>query len=158
MVEQAMELDGALGAPERRPVEERRAQVDHRRVQADQLVLEPELPPALGQGLTPEQQRLEHGAVELPGPMLVGVGQRRAARRGDAQVFQLALAAAQAAADLPQRVGAAELAEQHGDELPPTGEPPGMPLGVGPLDQRLELRLWEELEELAEHAAECTHG
>jgi hypothetical protein len=52
---------------------------------------------------------------------------------------------------------AAELAEQHGDELPPAREPAGMPLRVRPFDQRLELRPGKRLEQLTEHAAECTH-
>ena len=158
VVEQAMQLDRALGAPELGPVEERRAQVDHRRVQTDQLVLEPELPPALRQGLAAQEQRLEHRPVELPRPMLVRVGQRRPTRRGDAQVLELALAAAEPAADLAQGVGAAELAEEHRHELPPTGEPPGVPLRVRPRHQSLKLGPREELEQLAEHAAESAHG
>jgi hypothetical protein len=158
VVEQAVELDRALGAPELGPVEEGRAQIDHRRVEADQLVLEAELPPALGQGLAPQEQRLEHRPVELPRAMLVGVGQGRAAGGGDPEVLELAFAAPEAAADLPQRVGAPELAEEHGHELPPAGEPPSMPFSVRPLDQRLELGARKQLEPLAEHAAESTHG
>jgi hypothetical protein len=45
VIEQAMELDRALGAPNLGPVEQRRAQIDHSGVQADQPVLEQELPP-----------------------------------------------------------------------------------------------------------------
>jgi hypothetical protein len=67
MVQEAMELDRPLGAPELGPVEEGPAQVDHRRVQADQLILEPELPPALRQGLAAKQQGLEHGPAERGG-------------------------------------------------------------------------------------------
>jgi hypothetical protein len=158
VVQQAMKLDRPLGAPELGPVEERRAQVDHRRVQADELVLEAELPPALRQGLAAQEQRLEHRPVELPRTMLVRVGQGRTIRRGDAQMLELALAAAQSPADLPQRVGAPQLAEQHGHELAPAREAPGVAFGVRPLDQRLELRPAEQLEQLAEHAAECAHG
>jgi len=55
-------------------------------------------------------------------------------------------------------VSAAELAEEHGDELPPARESARMALRVRPRDQRLELRPREQLEELAEHAAECAHG
>jgi len=55
-------------------------------------------------------------------------------------------------------MGPAELAEQHGHKLAPAGEAPGMPFGVGPLDQRLELCPRKELEELPKHAAESTHG
>src|SRR6266511_4999397 len=77
-------------------------------------------------------------------------------RLGDAQVIELALAAAQPAADPAPRVGRAERAEQHGDELPPAREPARMALGVRPLDQGLELRLRKQLEELAEPAAKST--
>ena len=156
MIQQAMELDRPLRPSELRPV--RRAQVDHRRVQAHQLVLEPERPPTPRQGLTASEERLEHGPIELPRAMGVGIGQRRAGRRRDAQVFELALTAAQPAADLSQGMGTAELAEEHGDELPPAREPAGMALGVRPRHQRLELRPRKQLEELAEHAAESTHG
>ena len=90
--------------------------------------------------------------------MFVRIGQRGAARGRDAQVLELALAAAQALADLPERVGAPQLAEEHGDELPPAREPARMALGVRPFDQRLELGPREELEQLTEHAAECAHG
>jgi hypothetical protein len=128
VVQQAMELDRALGAPELGPVEERRAEIDHRRVQADELALEPELPPALRQRPAAQQQRLEHRSVELPRPMFLGLGQRRAAGGRDPEVLELALAAPPAATNLPQRVGAAQLAEQHRHELPPAGEPAGMAL------------------------------
>ena len=141
-----MQLDRPLGAPELRPVEQRRAQIDDRGVQAHQLVLEPELPPALAQGLAPGEQLLEHRPVQLPRPMLVGIGQRGAMRRRDAQVLELALAAAQPPADLPQRVRAPELTEQHGHELPPAREPARVALGVGPLHQGLELRARKQLE------------
>jgi hypothetical protein len=47
-----MELHRALSAPELR------------------LVLEPELPPFLRQGLATQEQRLEHRPVKLPRPML----------------------------------------------------------------------------------------
>jgi hypothetical protein len=101
VVQQTVQFDGAFGPAELGPVEEGRAQVDDGGVQAHQLVLEPERPPALGQGLTARQERLEHGAIELPRAMLVRIGQRGAARGRDAQVLELALAAAQAPADLP---------------------------------------------------------
>jgi hypothetical protein len=158
VVQQAVQLDRPFRTPELRPVEQGRAQVNDRRVQTDEFVLEAKLPPTLGQRLAPEQQRLEHGPVELPGPMFVRVGQRRATRRRDPQVLELALAAAQPAADLPQRVGPAELAEQHRDELPPAREPTGVALGMRPRHQRLELGPRKELEQLAEHAAESAHG
>ena len=71
--------------------------------------------------------------------MLVGVGQRRAARRlEDTEVDQSPEAAGQTVADLAQRIGPAELAQQHRDELRPAGEALGGALGVVRLDQRPE--------------------
>jgi hypothetical protein len=95
------------------------------------------------QRLTAGQERVEHGAIELPRAVGVGIGQRRAGGGRDAQVLELALAAAQPAADLPQRMGAPELAEQHGHELPPAGEAARMALRVRPLHQGLELGAWK---------------
>src|SRR5437870_4197551 len=101
---------------------------------------------------------VEHGAIELPRAVFVGVRQGRARGRRDAQVLELALAAAQPAANLPQRMGAPELAEQHRHELPPAREAPRVTLGVRPLHQGLELRPRKQLEQLAEHAGESAHG
>ena len=158
VIEQAVQFDGALGAAELGPVEHGGAQVDDRRIQADELVFKPELAAAGDLGLAAAEQGLEHGAVQLPRPMLVGVGQGRAGRRLDPQVLELALATAQPPADLSQRVGAPELAEQHGHELAPAGEAARVALRPGLLDQGLELGPRKQLEELAEHAGEFPHG
>ena len=158
VAQQAMQLDRPLGAPEVRPVEQRRTQIDDRGIQTHQLVLEPKLPPPLRQGLAACQQFLEHRAIELPGAMRVGVGQRRAARRGDAQVLELAFTPAQPATNLSQGMGAAELAEQHRHKLAPAAEPAGVALRVRALHQPLGLRPRKQLEQLAEHAAKSTHG
>jgi hypothetical protein len=52
---------------------------------------------------------------------------------------QLAETAGETVADLAQRIGASELTENHRDELRPTGEALGGPLGIVFLDQRPEL-------------------
>ena len=101
---------------------------------------------------------MEHGAVQLPRPVPVGVGQRRPRRGLDPEMLELALATAQPAADLPQRMGPPELTEQHGHELSPAREPAGVTLGARLLDQGLELGPRKQLEELAEHAGEFPHG
>ena len=53
---------------------------------------------------------------------------------------QLALAGRQAAADLAQRLGTAELAKQHGDELSPAGEAAGVALPAMLADGLFKLR------------------
>jgi hypothetical protein len=65
----------------------------------------------------------------------------------DVQMFELALATAPPAADSPQRMGAAEVTEQHGHELAPAGEAPDVALRVGPLDQSPKFSARKQLEE-----------
>ena len=98
----------------------------------------------------PEQVLEQRG-----GTVLVGVGQGGVVGRlGDAHMHQLAQAAGQAVADLAQRIGAAELTEQHGDELGPAGEALGGTLGGVLLDQCGELGAGEVLEQLIEQAGD----
>src|SRR5207247_1292715 len=162
MVQEQVELNGTLGPSELRPVEKRKRQVDHARIQAHELVLEPELlarsAPDHGR-LALCQQLLEHRLVERPRPVRVGVGERGPLRGiGKAQVFELALAARQTPADLAEAVGAAELAEEHGDELTPAREPLGGVIGTMLFDRLLELKAGEELQQLREDARKSLHG
>jgi hypothetical protein len=157
VVQQQVQLDGALRPPVFRPVEHAHRQVDDASVQAHQFVLETELlPPALAahQFLAFEQRLLEHRLVELPRPVLIGIGQRGPLRRHRySQVLQLPLAARQAAANLAQRMRASQLAKQHGQELAPTGETPRVPLGLVLLDRLLEIPARKQLQYLRENAA-----
>lgn len=148
VVEQKVELYGALRPPELRPVEQRRAQIDHRGVQADELVFEPELPSPLAQRRTALQELVEHLLEQFPRAMGIGVRERRTRRRfGHGQVTELSLAARQTTADLAERMGTAKLEEDHPHEL----KPRGMALRVGPLDGGLELqsslRIWLNMEQ-----------
>jgi hypothetical protein len=123
-------------------------------IQAQQLVLEAEFVFAQTQDLLlakARQSGLEEIFKQRRRPVLVGVGQRRTARRfQDAEMDQFAEAAGQTVADLAQRIGAAELAEQHRDELRPAGKTLGGPLGVVFLDQRPELVAGKMMEQLIE--------
>ena len=120
MVEHQVQLYRPLGAPKLRPVEDANAEVDHRRVQAHQLVLEAELVFGRDAAADPLQQLVEHLLIQLPGPMAVGIGQRRSRRRLNPKVRKLAFTALQAAADLAQRVRPSQLAEHHRHKLAPT--------------------------------------
>jgi hypothetical protein len=80
--------------------------------------------------------------------VFVGVGKGRFIRRfADSKMNQFAQAAAQTIADLAQRVGVGELAEQHRDQLSPAAEALGAPLGIVCLDQRPKLDPGEMLEQ-----------
>ena len=73
--------------------------------------------------------------------MSIGVGQRRSLRDFlQPQMPQLPFHAGQPAADLAQRVGPAQLAEQHRDELAPAGKSTGMALGPMIPNRRLKFQ------------------
>src|SRR3954447_10589751 len=68
----------------------------------------------------------------------------------DPEMNQFAQAATQTIADLTQRVGMGELAEQHRHQLRPATEAFGAPFGLVLLDQRSELGARKMLEQLIE--------
>ena len=106
-------------AAARRPIEQAGAEIDHRGVRAEERGLEPE--PAATRG-----DRL--GAVIPQGlsfPSQV------------ARPLQTCLCRRQTG--LPEGMGAAPLAEQHGDALAPAGEARGMAFGSGLLHRSLKL-------------------
>ena len=85
--------------------------------------------------------------------MFVGIGQGGAARRsGNPHMHQPPQAAAQAVADLAQRIGASQLTEQHGDELRPAGKALGVTLSGVLLYECGELGPGKVLEQLIEEA------
>ena len=102
MIEQQMQLHRSFGAPVLRPVEDRSAEFDQRGVQREQFVLETE-PVRAGHFAAAGEQLIKHAAIELPGPVFVGIGQRGALGRvRQSQMAQLALAGGQPAADFAQ--------------------------------------------------------
>ena len=61
---------------------------------------------------------------DLPGSMLIGIPQRGSPGAFcKPQMVQFARTTSQSAANLPQRLGIAEVAEQHADQLIPACEP-----------------------------------
>jgi len=115
MIQLEMQLDGSLGPDEPGPIEHRGTQLDERRIQGPQRMFEPEPPSFQGRHrLTSDEHLVEEGLVQLPRPMGIGTGQRRASRRPlHAEVDSLAEGGGQAAADLSERVRAAHLTTQH---------------------------------------------
>ncbi len=158
MIEQQMQLHGALGAPVLRPVEDAGAEFDQGGVQTQQFVLEAEAMRTGGLAAA-AQQLIKHGAVQLPGPMLFGIGQGGALGRiGQPQVPQLAFAGGQSAANLAQRLGPPQVTEQQGHELSPATEPASVALGPVLGDRLLELLAGKQLQHLAENAGYSYHG
>jgi hypothetical protein len=71
---------------------------------------------------------------------------------------QLPLTGRQSAANLAQRFGPAQLAEQHGDELSPTAESARMPFGFMFTGRCVKAGSWNELQNLQENAAYSVQG
>ena len=158
MIEQQMQLDGPLGAPVLRPVEDSGAQLDQGGVEREQLVLESK-PMTSSHFAAASEQLIEHAPVKLPRPVLVGVGQGGArGRLRQSQMPQLALAGGQPAADLAQRLRPSQVAKQHGHELAPAGETAGMALRPVLGHNPLKLVAGKQLQHLAENAGYSCHG
>ena len=60
-------------------------------------------------------------------------------------MFQFALAGSEAVGDFAKGVSFSQLTEEHGDELAPAGESPGVAFGVGLFDELLEFMSGKEL-------------
>jgi hypothetical protein len=160
MVQLQVQLDRSLGPAEARPIEGRKAQLDHRRIEAPQRILESEFP-AFSGGFQPApvQQRFENLLVHRPGPMLVGVGQGRTRRRFlHPQVHEFAERRHQPAANLAQRVRSAHLAEQHRHKLVPAGEALRPFLRLVPAHRALEIRPIHQREHLRKATGSLYHG
>ena len=112
MVEQQVQFYGAFGALILCPIVERGAEVDQGGVEADQRIAETKAAELPRLPLAALIERLKHALIQLPGPMLVGIGQSRAlGSLGDSQVTELAFTAGQSTADLAQGLGLTELAD-----------------------------------------------
>jgi hypothetical protein len=72
-------------------------------------------------------------------------------------VLQFALTASEPAGNLPERVGAAQLAKEHGHKLTPASKPSGMTLSFRLFNRLLKLDSGKQLQELAEYATKTVH-
>ena len=122
VVEQGMELDGALGPSELRPREDAEAQIDHTGVEGVELVSETKTVfRSLDRALLIESD--EQGLVDLVWTSLIGVGECGAANLGCAQtVIEERLLGLQGENEIAQAGLAAELRVDQAGELAPARE------------------------------------
>ena len=139
MIQKQMEFDGSLGSAESRPVKESDTEVNGRGIETDQFVLKAEFLFGLDLALASFEQLHKDSLVELPGSVLIGISQGGTTGGADTQMLQFTFAASKPSSNLPKRMGTAQLTEEHGNKLTPTGESPGMPLGSRSTDCLLEL-------------------
>jgi len=152
-----MKLDGPFGSPELGPIKYFQAQIDGGRIHADQFVFKPKrcLPNNLD--TTSFKELKEHLLIQLPGTVLIGIGQGGMAWSSNTQMFQLSLTASKASANLTERMGAAQLAKQHGHKLSPTSKSFSMTFSLGDRDQMLKLQTRKQLQQLAKYATKSIH-
>ena len=157
-----MGLHAPLGAAELGPGKEIEAEGDGSGVEGQQSVLEAELVFLGAQAALAAkalQRSPEQVFIEFGGPVCVGVGEGRLVGcLGNAQVGQLAKAACEAVADLAKGVGVGHLAEEHGDELSPTGKAFGVAFALVLLHQLGELVTRKLIEQLTEETRGPYHN
>ncbi len=139
MVQEQVQFDRPFGPSEMSPIKNAQTQIDGGRIEADQLVFEPEFLLSRKLSSTSVEQLTKQMLVKLPGAVFIRIRQGGAAGGSDTQMFQLPLTASQAPSNLPEGMGSAQLTEKHGHKLPPAGESPSMALGFRFSDRLLEL-------------------
>ena len=127
-----IELDRPLGPDEGGPIEHCGTQLDERRIQGPQRMLEPEPPTLQGRHrLTSGEHLIEERLVHLPRSMGIGIRECRAGwGPSHAEVHQFAEGCGQPPTNLAEGVRAPHLTEQHAHELLPTREPFGPTLSL----------------------------
>ncbi len=146
MIQEKMKLDGSLGVPKLSPIKYLQAQINGGRIHTDQFVFKPKfsLPSDLDTALFKELK--ENLLIQLPWTVLIRISQAGMTRSSDTQMFQLTLAAPKTSANLAERMGAAQLAKQHGHELTPTSESFGITFRLGNRDPMLKLHTRKQLQ------------
>lgn len=137
-----MQLHGTPGLAVLGPVEDLRAQIDHGAVQTKQPVRQLQPWGVFGLRELCREARAElqkQGLVDLPGPVLVGVGQcRMLGRFPHVEVAQLTLGRPQSLFDIAQTLGLSQLAKQHRHERVPRAETARMALAAMRIHSVLE--------------------
>jgi hypothetical protein len=158
VIQKKMKLDGSFGPPELGPIKHFQAQINGRRVHADQFVFKPELllsdfdlKPA------PVKEFDKDLLIEFPRTVLIGISQGGMARSRNAQMFQLPLTASKPSGNFAQGMGTAQLAEKHGHKLAPTGEPLRITFCLSDSNQLLKLHPGKQLQQLAKYATKSIH-
>ena len=110
-----MEFNRSFGPTEFGPVEKSHRKVDGRGIQAAQGVFETKFLLAGHLAATALKQVGKDFLVKLPWAVLIGISQGGTAGSSDSQVLQFSFATSDASGDFPERMGASELAKEHGE-------------------------------------------
>ena len=144
-VQKQMQFDGPFGSTELCPVKQGNREINDRGVHAQQLILESELFPSLNLALASVQQLQKEPCVELPGTLLISIGEGEATGSGNSKMSQFTLTDSQTTRDFSERMGSAKLAEKHGNKLDPAGESSGVTFCLGFFHSFLKLHSIKQL-------------
>ncbi len=139
VIQEQVQFDRSLGPSEMGPVKDAQTEIDGGRIEADQLVLESKFLLSRNLASTSIKQLNKQMLIELPGTVLIRIGQGGSAGSGDTKMFQFPLTASQPSSNLSEGMGSAQLTEKHGYKLSPASESPSVPLGFRFSDCLLKL-------------------
>ena len=159
-IDLGVQLDAGFGTAEVGPRKQRQRQIDSRRVQRVDCVLQ--FQAQIFSGI--ERSGLAHEALsqvlpQPPIPLFVGIGQGRFGHRfGKAQMIEGLRLGIQTSGDIPQSLAPGELGEGHANELLATPEMADPRLGIVTLDQAVEGLPTYKVEHLRQDVAARIHG
>lgn len=157
MVEQAVKFNGSLPSSEAGPVKCAQTQVNGRRVDAVERILELKL--MSGSPLSgPLKGRVEEFGEHLGRPQTHRVGQSRPGHRLDSQMVKFSLVNFQRGADIPETALARSLRIKQNQKLLPCGKLLDVGIGSMPLNRPLKVLSGNEVEQLAECRMMIGHG
>src|ERR1700741_957870 len=159
VIQNQVQLRRAFGLLVLGPVKHGGAEVDEGTVDAQQWIAKTETVSCPCCLLATSKQNAENLLIQLPGPVLIGIGERGfVGRPSNAEMLQFSFATRQPAANLAQRTSLPQLAKQHGHELAPAGKSAGMALCTGLSNCLFKFQARKELQQLRKNAAYSVQG
>jgi hypothetical protein len=158
-IEQGMEFDRRLGALERRPGEQRQAEIDGGGVERIDGLVEIDAEAVIDVEASGDaDQGLGEVGMDAPVALLVGVGQGAARHIApDTHVVELGVLGAQAGLDVAQALAVAELGEGHAQVLIETGKALHLVMAAIALDRAPEAMKGKVVDQLCENDLARVH-
>lgn len=159
-IDDGVGLDRCLGRAEVRPGEQRQAQVDGRRIQRIERLLETQTAVlALMQLDCDGNQPMAEGFEQTPVAPLVGIGQGGAGNlAANPDVVELGALRVQAGHQIAQALASGELGIGDAEKMVPGREVPDAVVRGEPIDQMLEVAERHKTQQLRENRLAAIHG
>ena len=159
-IDPGMQLDSRFGSAEVGPGKECQRQIDGRRAQGIDRVLQVQ-PKGFARVKSPGSAHEAFGQIlpKSPVPRFVGFGQGRSgyrfAKTGMIECFRLGV---QTGGDVAQSLAPRQLGEGHADKLLATAKVPDARLGIVTLHQAVESLSVDQIEKLGQHKSAGIHA